>query len=133
MLPIIEKIVNVSSGGHSTFCVTENGELYSFGSNKHGWLFKIIYFEFNDINRATWASRSGHFTHSKKIVALKNILIVACGNWHTLALDNLGNVFGTGYNKHGSLGLGDQTNRTSFNMLKDIASKENEWNTNNLF
>ena len=62
----------------------------------------------------------------KKIVALKNILIVACGNWHTLALDNLGNVFGTGYNKHGSLGLGDQTNRTSFNMLKDIASKENE-------
>lgn len=35
-VPIKEGIVKVSSGGHNSMAITENGEVYAFGCNKKG-------------------------------------------------------------------------------------------------
>lgn len=52
-----------------------------------------------------------------------NILLKWGGGYkHSLLLTNLGNVYSTGLNSSGQLGLGDTTNRNVFTKVKDISN-----------
>ena len=46
--------------------------------------------------------------------------IYFCGTNHTVYIDIEGNIFTTGKNKHGQLGLGDTANRHSRERIKSI-------------
>lgn len=49
-----------------------------------------------------------------------NIISIACGDDHTLFLDRDGNVYGTGKNSNGQLGLKNKNNRSSPGKLNDL-------------
>ncbi|XP_018392810.1 PREDICTED: RCC1 and BTB domain-containing protein 1-like [Cyphomyrmex costatus] len=90
-----EKIVNISCGMTFTLAVTEKGEVYSWGENDVGQL------------------GIGHYedtTIPTLISSLRGTVIVkvACGNQHTLALTDKGNLYVWGGNHYGQLGIGNQ-------------------------
>jgi len=100
---IIGKIIDVSAGGQFSAAVSEEGSLYMWGSNKK----YQISLENTEIDYAI----------PTKIKNLTNISLVACGDWHSIILDNNGTVYSVGYNKAGCLGLGDNENRSSFTPI----------------
>ena len=76
----------VDCGDSHTVCVTENGEVFSWGRGKFGAL--------------------GHGTtedvhQPKKVEGLANIVDVKCGADYTLVKDNNGKLFAFGYNNYG--------------------------------
>jgi len=58
--------------------------------------------------------------YPKKIPSINKIILISCGRWHSLALNNIGLAFSTGYNKNGELGLGDTTNRYNFIQIQSL-------------
>ena len=50
----------------------------------------------------------------------KNIISLAAGDAHTLALSASGNVYGWGWNEDGQLGIGDKKNRTSIVPIENL-------------
>ena len=45
---------------------------------------------------------------------------ISCGKNHTLAINNLNNVYSTGYNKHGELGLAHSTSTDYFTLIDSV-------------
>jgi alpha-tubulin suppressor-like RCC1 family protein len=82
---------------HSLFLDTE-GNVWATGSNKDGQL--------------GLGDNVNNVQVSTKIDTLPAIKAVAARNNHSLFLDNEGNVWATGCNNYGRLGLGDNTVRT---------------------
>ena len=88
-LPHKVKVTNVSSGGNHTGIVTEDGKLWICGSNIHDKL-----------------GLEGITTGSKKtfkpveLMSQHRVIHVACGDYHTLCLTNLGKVFVWGGTLH---------------------------------
>ncbi|XP_071455632.1 probable E3 ubiquitin-protein ligase HERC4 [Hetaerina americana] len=88
------KIMVISSGGSHSLCANEWGQVFSWGCNLHGQL--------------------GHESittsqHTPKIVrslAAVNIVQLASGIAHTLAIANNGDLYSWGSNTYGQLGIG---------------------------
>mmetsp|Transcript_25620 Transcript_25620/g.22639 ORF Transcript_25620/g.22639 Transcript_25620/m.22639 type:complete len:164 (-) Transcript_25620:229-720(-) len=99
-VPLKQKVIKVSSGSYCSVAITEDGKAYASGSNKNG--------------RIGLGTNVDFVATFKQIPNLLNISSVSCGNWHTVALDNQGFVFSTGYNRHGELGHNDTLDRTKF-------------------
>ncbi|XP_051566249.1 transcriptional regulator ATRX-like [Myxocyprinus asiaticus] len=96
--------VQISCGqSHSAF-VTEQGRLFVFGSNSRGQLGLVT---------------KGPATKPICVKALKveRIQFVACGTDHTLVSTLQGEVFATGGNSDGQLGLGHCNDSISFQRL----------------
>lgn len=93
-------VINVAAGFSSSFCQLMNGEIYCCGENSHGQL------------------GTGNNKHQKLPILIPNlppnIISMECGGYYTLLLDDNGNVYGTGYNCYGELGLGVNESRNSF-------------------
>ena len=72
-----------------TICISDNGEVYSFGYHSKGGL--------------------GHSEEKvfppKCIPSLRNIRFISCGDLHTVSVDNDGNLFTFGSNIYGQLGI----------------------------
>ena len=84
-------IKQVSCGVNSSFCLSEDGILYSFGYNKYGQL--------------------GHGTEDekispKKIESLEDIEFIESGGEYTFCKTICGDCYGWGFNLFGQLGLG---------------------------
>ena len=74
-------------GGLSHTCtIDENGDVWIMGD--------LLGFGFNEI--------------PKKVPNMHNIIQISCGDQHTLALSEVGEVYALGSNGHGQLGFGDQ-------------------------
>ena len=87
-------IKNISSSKHSCFCVSEDGELFSFGFNSSGEL--------------------GHgdckfYNYPKKIESLENVDYVECGNGFVICCSLNNEIYGWGSNYHGQLGVQNRT------------------------
>ena len=81
-----KKVISVACGDKHTVCVTEGGDVYSWGNGKMGAL--------------------GHNNTSscelpQKIEGLSKIVRVDCGADHTLALDLNGKLYSFGENTYG--------------------------------
>jgi len=104
-----ENITSVSSGLHTSMCLTEDGNIYAFGCNKQGRI---------GLNSGVSEIKI------PLLIKISNnkITKISCGKNHSLAVNNFGIAFGTGYNKHGELGLNDNFDRLEFTQIniKDV-------------
>ncbi|XP_062845851.1 retinitis pigmentosa GTPase regulator b [Trichomycterus rosablanca] len=99
----------VACGDEHTALITENGKLFVFGSNNWG---QLGLGEKASVNRPTCV----------KALKSEKVRLVACGRTHTLVYTSQGNLYATGGNNEGQLGLGDFKDRTSFQLV-DFFSK----------
>ena len=88
---IVSKIIGVDvylSG--CTLCISDDGHVYSFGSNNNGAHGHTIV----------------NVPQPRKLSTLSNIISISCGLIHTVCIDIDGNIFTFGNNKYGQLGIG---------------------------
>ena len=110
-------IVSVACGQYHSVVVLGDGSVWSFGKNDYGQL-----------------GLEGSFTTMKTLPCLvkgllfsKKSIQVACGYYHTLVLDSLGQVYSFGRNDHGQLGLGHSVQKVyGPQLVRDIALEDYE-------
>jgi alpha-tubulin suppressor-like RCC1 family protein len=92
------RIVTISAGESHSLLLNDQGQVYSFGFNNYGQL--------------------GVGDQENKLVPtlienfeMGRVVNISAGYYHSLVLNDRGQVFGFGYNRYGQLGLGDRQNR----------------------
>ncbi|XP_056107333.1 retinitis pigmentosa GTPase regulator b isoform X2 [Rhinichthys klamathensis goyatoka] len=101
--------LRISCGDEHTALVTENGKLFMFGSNNWGQLGLGTK---TTVNKPTCV----------KALKSESVKLAACGRTHSLVYTSRGNLYASGGNNEGQLGLGDCDDRTSFHLV-DFFSK----------
>ncbi|XP_058798265.1 probable E3 ubiquitin-protein ligase HERC4 [Phymastichus coffea] len=101
-------IVQIACGQNHTLALTNNGELYTWGSNSDGQLGLG-----QDIKMET---------KPKLISSLFGIPIafIACGGYHSIIVTKSGAVYGWGKNTFGQLGMNDMSDRYIPCLLKTL-------------
>ena len=100
-------VVNVKQvvcGSYHTFILKNDGSLWACGQNNKGQLGLG-----DTTNRNIFTKVTTNINNDVKQVA--------CGNNHTIILKNDGSVWSCGQNTSGQLGLGDNTDRTTFTQV----------------
>ena len=113
-------IKQIACGAYHTFVLKNDGSLWATGNNSNGEL------GLNDTNRRT------AFTQVTTNIN-NDVKEVVCGYTCTFIIKNDGSLWATGGNSNRQLGLGDNTNRTTFtkvttninNDVKQVASGYN--------
>lgn len=110
----ISNISKIAAGGNSAFLLTSTGLVYACGYNGYGQL------GVGDLSkREAFTAISGGITDVAEVYAWDGRSDGT--NWglsqSTFLLTNGGDVYATGYNGYGQLGLGDATQRTAFTHL----------------
>lgn len=107
-----ETVVQLSAGANHLMAVTATGSVYAWGSGEQGQLGRRI---LERHKRAT-ALRPTNVTprSGRSGVVVERI---ACGAYHTLFLTRDGQVFVSGLNNHGQLGLGDTHDRINAELI----------------
>ncbi|XP_018392774.1 PREDICTED: RCC1 and BTB domain-containing protein 1-like [Cyphomyrmex costatus] len=100
-----KKVVYIACGATFTIVIMDNGNVYSWGSNKYGQL---------GVGDERDRQMPCQLNSLKGIVIVK----VACGYAHTLALTDEGNLYTWGLNTNGQLGIGNGTNSSKPVMVK---------------
>jgi len=109
-LPHNEKVVSVRCGCNHTMCLTENGEVFTWGYGKDGSLGhgngdnvdlpkEVEYFKKNNIK----------------------IEKIECGDYFSLCLSSDGQLYSFGQNSFGQLGLGQITQQLKVNVPTQIS------------
>ncbi|XP_043107899.1 retinitis pigmentosa GTPase regulator b isoform X2 [Puntigrus tetrazona] len=101
--------LRIACGDEHTALVTENGKLFMFGSNNWGQLGLGTK---TTVNKPTCV----------KALKSERVKLAACGRTHTLVYTSRGNLYASGGNNEGQLGLSDCEDRTSFHLV-DFFSK----------
>uniref|UniRef100_F1MD33 Retinitis pigmentosa GTPase regulator n=2 Tax=Bos TaxID=9903 RepID=F1MD33_BOVIN len=102
--------ISLSCGDEHTAITTGNNKLFMFGSNNWGQLglgSKAT------VNKPTCI----------KALKPEKVKFVACGRNHTLILTGGGQVYATGGNNEGQLGLGDTDERSAFHLISFFTSQ----------
>jgi alpha-tubulin suppressor-like RCC1 family protein len=101
----LENIIKISCGSYHSFALDKNGVLFGTGSNAFGQLGLS-----DNYSRNTFT-----IVNSEKI---GTILAISCGGFHTILLNNNGDVFSVGRNSSGQLALGDyKSSRNTFHKI----------------
>mmetsp|Transcript_24849 Transcript_24849/g.22031 ORF Transcript_24849/g.22031 Transcript_24849/m.22031 type:complete len:102 (+) Transcript_24849:2548-2853(+) len=97
-------IVSVVCGGLHTLALTKSGHCYSWGRGEGGQLG----IHFDKLTHDQKKNELYLLIPMKVGGAIENVKIiqVACGDAHSLALSQNGQVYGWGYTNSGQLGLG---------------------------
>lgn len=105
---LIEALLNyhisdIACGFQHSVALSEFGSIYVWGSNKFA--------------QCGLDNEGGcdYFTQPKivKTLATAHVVQVACGNFHTLALTNSGDLYSFGANMYGQLGLGYESEKVT--------------------
>ena len=109
-------VTKISCGGYHTVFLTNEGQVFVCGNNSQGQL---------------GIKSKKNYCFPKKVngFSKKYIIDVVCGKNHTILLADPCDIYVTGYNKFGQLGLGDNKTRTTFTLLNSLAGK----NIKNIF
>lgn len=95
------KTIAIAAGGEHSACITEGGQLYSWGKNDHGSLGL-------GSTESQLVPVLNTPLHSKGI----RIAQVACGQDFTLAISSAGLLYSCGLNHEGQLAMGDFAKRS---------------------
>jgi alpha-tubulin suppressor-like RCC1 family protein len=101
----LNNIKQISTSGHHTLALTEDGQVYSFGNNQFGQL-GIEHYDFID-----------KFT---LIPGINNIIQISAGENHSLLLSQNGEIYSFGCGRCGQLGFGDYKNRITPTLVPNI-------------
>ena len=91
----------IAGGGNNTVFLTNNGKVYSCGSNSKGQL-----------GQTTSTSTPSQITNE---IGPLTISAIACGGAHTIFLNNNGKVYSCGNNEYGQLGIATNSGTTNPN------------------
>lgn len=93
-----ERIVAIAAGAFHSLVLTSRGLVYSFGFNFWGQLGQ--------------GGRNDNYWEPVCIASLRkeNIIEIAAGQHHCVALSRKGDLFTWGHNKFGQLGIGEKVN-----------------------
>lgn len=100
----LPKMKSITCGGDHSVLISDDGNVYVAGSNDSGQLGIENHFA------PSFIPLPLYFTE-------KRIVLAACGNEHSLFLDEEGFPWCCGKNSHGQLGLGDYNDRTIPHMI----------------
>lgn len=105
-----KQIVQIACGQLHSLALTNNGELYSFGSNSYGQL--------------GLGSESEKVTKPTLVKSLSGVPIahLSCGGNHSFVITKSGAVFGWGKNLYGQLGVNDQVSKCFPTQLRTLRS-----------
>lgn len=110
-----DAIHSVAAGKNHTVALTNRGEVWTWGLNNHGQLGRTI---------TEWVSGRERPAQQGitpgRVPGLSNIIAIAAGEYHTLALSRDGKIYSWGYNEYGQLGNDTFTNSTHPVEVKDI-------------
>ncbi|GMO22374.1 MAG: hypothetical protein Ta2B_01250 [Termitinemataceae bacterium] len=105
-------ITAIAAGGDSVFALDNTGKVWATGWDVHGQLglvenggSRLIFTEVQSLNS-------------------KNIVAIAVGKSHALALGDNGKVYAAGLNENGQLGLGDTSNKDTFMLVSGLEGEE---------
>ena len=101
-----KNIVQILAGGFHTLALTNDGYIYSFGSNGEG---QLGLGDNNNKNVPTLVSK-----------LYNKVIQIAAGFRHSLCLTSDGHIYSFGYNRDGQLGLGDYDNRNVPILIPNI-------------
>jgi hypothetical protein len=106
-----ENIIDMSCTAKQTIFLTQSGKVYEFDYRQ----------EENNIKDLNFINKSFSSEESKN----ERIVMISCGEWHSLALTESGRVFGWGYNGSGQLGLQiKHSNKTIIIEMNDLKIKK---------
>lgn len=95
------KFIDIDAGNNFSIAMTNNNEVYAFGSNEYGQL------GLGDTQDRRFPTKiPGTWTE------------MSAGPNHILLVDEYRNLWGCGNNERGQLGVGDNINRSSLTMLR---------------
>ena len=102
-------VLQVETGSDSSYALTENGDVFSWGSNDWGQLGIT---NFDEEQLARWDGKYLRDTPQlvRNLLSMR-ILRLDAGTFHVLALNDIGEVWGWGQNAEGQLGMGDLSQR----------------------
>ncbi|PRD33970.1 UNVERIFIED_CONTAM: Regulator of chromosome condensation [Trichonephila clavipes] len=143
MLELPHSIVDIAAGGMHSACLTESGEVITFGCNDEGALGRVTSDEKDEAtpSRVEIPERviqiSAGYENERVRFVPKQVASfnsktwnqIAGGQHHTVALDSEGLVYSMGRKDYGRLGLGEDCEEKSVPTL--ITTLENE-NCNNI-
>ena len=98
-----DNVKSVYCGYNHTIILKNDGTLWGCGYNGYG-----------NLGLGDTTNRN---TFTQITTNADNIKEIYCGSEHTFILKNDGTLCGCGYNGHGELGLGDNTNRNTFTQV----------------
>lgn len=107
----------VAAGGEFSLALDSSGNVWAWGNNAYGQLGNGK----TESSPSPAKVQTGIETPDPEdpnktiitLIDLSNIVAIAAGGSHALAIDAAGNVWAWGYNYFGQLGTGDAVNRTS--------------------
>ena len=114
LLPVklnITNIKQISAGEHDTIALDNNGEVWVAGRNTEGQLGIG-----NSSDSAVWTKMKSS-DGSKDISEIKE---VSAGRYHTMLLNNNGEVYATGYNNNYQLGNGSSSTKSYIIAMTDV-------------
>lgn len=105
-------IIQIACGLRHALALTNNGELYAWGSNSEGQL---------GLGPNIMKALKPQLVSS---LAAVPIAFIACGGYHSMVVSKSGAVFGWGKNMFGQLGLSDITNRSLPSQLRTLRNSK---------
>eukprot|EP00727_Mastigamoeba_balamuthi_P001661 m51a1_g11492 hypothetical protein (438) ;mRNA; f:19346-21213 len=111
-VPLPHRISYVVCGSRHTTAALDTGELYTWGDNAHGQL------GLGDTGARDAPQLLGLFQG-----AGRQVVRIACGALHSVAVLDSRETFAWGYNSEGELGLGDTANRTTPESIPELNGK----------
>jgi len=93
-------ITGVACGLHHTAAVTRSGEVYTWGKGTNGRL-------------GHGNSKNEHHPRIVEVLDGSPVMMVSCGEAHTVVVDSANSVWSWGWNAYSQLGLGDIVDRNS--------------------
>ena len=105
----LNKIIDIKCGGEHSLFLSDTGRVYACG---HGYFGQL--------------GLGNNKNYKTPILVLslsnKNIIEIAAGWSHSLALNDDGFVYATGCGKFGELGLGDKRNKYNYTWIKKLGT-----------
>ncbi|KAL2087778.1 hypothetical protein ACEWY4_016606 [Coilia grayii] len=95
----------ICCGDEHTALITAKGKLFMFGSNNWG---QLGFGTKTTVTKPTCV----------KALKTEKVKLAACGRNHTLVYTTQGNIYATGGNSEGQLGLGDYEERSTFQLVE---------------